>query len=560
MSGIEDIDPEIAALLGDSVADDAGSETSVDAEEFESALPAERPSRDLDDTDDNGEGIPNVDLSISKFAPVEKFFEDEPNPVFDDPKYYKTCFTGEDESAPRLHQLLTKYLTTQDRNDRSVYRQQIITAYWNFLRSLAPKMASSKTPLCKKLAMRYGMVLPSLFTPEQKEFFSRAILNNTTGEPILYMDEWLKEIAAGRLTLSVTDEVPMKKRGPGADQQYLQQLKSKNDGKFQSSESLLTSRENERERLEILVQDKLTQLFDHPPVIGLDNHKQPYNEMQRKMFAEINQTFHQLQRVDKELAGYLRELQEAKEIRYSLEAKAAELPEETVNVGLDEILSEMTTVRQMAKMTCGRQGNQFPILSKEFFHNMDKDTGFRENVLRELTWIESIDPNCFCRIHRNIPNRIVPYVLLVPTYGDSGFCWEPFDRFNRITSRGRIVIPMYPRNLKIACLTAVGDLRWQVAKEKASFDWMSDGLTGQYYQYFEGKKMKGDVKQYFIEDYILWMTKEANGTQKLEKEVRAIFWRYLPFPQDRKDELKKRSLVYAELVQRDINRSMSDGY
>ena len=555
MSGIEDIDPEIAALLGDTVSDNTDSETSVDADEFDAALPVPSVSRDLDSTDDNDEGIPNVDLSVSKFKPVEKFFEDEPNPVFDDPKYYKTCFTGEDESAPRLHQLLTKYLTTQDRNDRSVYRQQIITAYWNFLRSLAPKMASSKTPLCKKLAMRYGMVLPSLFTPEQKEFFSRAILNNTTGEPILYMDEWLKEIAAGRLTMSVTDEVPMKKRGPGADQQYLQQLKSKNDGKFQSSESLLTSRENERERLEVLVQDKLTQLFEHPPVIGLDNHKQPYSDMQRKMFAEINQTFHQLQRVDKELAGYLRELQEAKEIRYSLEAKAAELPEETVNVGLDEILSEMTTVRQMAKMTCGRQGNQFPILTKEFFHNMDKDTGFRENVLRELTWIESIDPNCFCRIHRNIPNRIVPYVLLVPTYGDSGFCWEPFDRFNRITSRGRIVIPMYPRNLKIACLTAVGDLRWQVAKEKASFDWMSDGLTGQYYQYFEGKKMKGDVKQYFIEDYILWMTKEANGTQKLEKEVRAIFWRYLPFPQDRKDELKKRSLVYAELVQRDINRA-----
>ena len=506
MSGIEDIDPEIAALLGDTVSDNTDSETSVDADEFDAALPVPSVSRDLDSTDDNDEGIPNVDLSVSKFKPVEKFFEDEPNPVFDDPKYYKTCFTGEDESAPRLHQLLTKYLTTQDRNDRSVYRQQIITAYWNFLRSLAPKMASSKTPLCKKLAMRYGMVLPSLFTPEQKEFFSRAILNNTTGEPILYMDEWLKEIAAGRLTMSVTDEVPMKKRGPGADQQYLQQLKSKNDGKFQSSESLLTSRENERERLEVLVQDKLTQLFEHPPVIGLDNHKQPYSDMQRKMFAEINQTFHQLQRVDKELAGYLRELQEAKEIRYSLEAKAAELPEETVNVGLDEILSEMTTVRQMAKMTCGRQGNQFPILTKEFFHNMDKDTGFRENVLRELTWIESIDPNCFCRIHRNIPNRIVPYVLLVPTYGDSGFCWEPFDRFNRITSRGRIVIPMYPRNLKIACLTAVGDLRWQVAKEKASFDWMSDGLTGQYYQYFEGKKMKGDVKQYFIEDYILWMT------------------------------------------------------
>ncbi|MBR0477067.1 MAG: hypothetical protein IJJ66_09650, partial [Treponema sp.] len=101
---------------------------------------------------------------------------------------------------------------------------------------------------------------------------------------------------------------------------------------------------------------------------------------------------------------------------------------------------------------------------------------------------------------------------------------------------------------------------WQVAKEKASFDWMSEGLTGQYYQYIDNKKLKGDLKSFFIEDYILWMTKEANGTQKLEKEVRAIFWRFLPFPQERKDELKKRSMVYQELYQRDINRSMSDGY
>ena len=79
---------------------------------------------------------------------------------------------------------------------------------------------------------------------------------------------------------------------------------------------------------------------------------------------------------------------------------------------------------------------------------------------------------------------------------------------------------------------AVGDLRWQVAKEKASFDWMSDGLTGRYYQYLEENKMKGDIKQFFIDDYILWITKEANGTQKLPKEVRDIFWRYMPFTQD----------------------------
>ena len=177
-----------------------------------------------------------------------------------------------------------------------------------------------------------------------------------------------------------------------------------------------------------------------------------------------------------------------------------------------------------------------------------------------MSWIEEMDPGAFCRIHKNTAHRIVPYVLLVPTYGDFGFCWEPFDRYNRITSRGRIVIPMYPRDLKISVLMAVADLRWQVAKEKASYYWMEEGLTGQYYQYIENQKLKGDLKSYFISDYVLWLTKEVNGVQRMDKELRAIFWRFVPFNQQKKDELKKRSVVYQELYQRDINRSMSDGY
>ncbi len=506
-------------------------------------------------------GVKEVDLSIHGFAPVEKFFSETPNPVFNDPAYYKTCLGGEGEAAQRLHQILSKYLNCQDKQDRTVYRQQMVGAYWEFARSVALKVTNSRLPEAKRMAMRYGVVLPSLFSPESKEFFSRAFTKNTTGEPVMYMDEWIADITAGNMKPSTTDEVaPAKAKTPGAEQQRIQQLKSKNAGKLQSVESLLTGKENERHNLEFEIKERIDMLCEHTIVIGAEPHTEPYTEMQRKLFAEITNRFHALQKIDRELTNYLREFQEAKEVENSLNEKAGDIPEETINASKEEILGEMTTIRQMAKMTCGRQGNQFPVFTREFFHCMDKTTGFRENVLRELAWIESIDPGCFTRIHRNVPNRIVPYVLLVPTYGDSGFCWEPFDRFNRITSRGRIVIPMYPRDLRTACLTAVADLRWQVAKEKASFDWMTDGLTGHYYQYIEEKKMKGDVKQFFIDDYILWMTKEANGTQKLEKEVRGIFWRYTPFPQPLKDELKKRSLIYAELYQRDVNRSMSDGY
>ncbi|MBQ5384316.1 MAG: hypothetical protein IIU46_07680, partial [Treponema sp.] len=273
---MEDMDPEIAALLNDTESNLPTTNDQSMPDDGEGYTFGESGSGRYSDDDSEPDKDPlAVDLSVSKFKPIEKFWEDEPNPVFDDPKYYKTCFTGEDESAPRLHQILSKYLTTQDRNDRSAYRQQIIPAYWNFLRSMAPKMVNPRTPLSKKLAMRYGMVLPSLFTPEQKDFFSRAILDNNTGEPVLYMDEWIKEIATGKLTPSLTDELPMKKKtGPGADQQRIQQLKSKNDGKMQSAENLLSSREAERDRLELQVQDKITMLTQHDPVIGFDKHRQ----------------------------------------------------------------------------------------------------------------------------------------------------------------------------------------------------------------------------------------------------------------------------------------------
>jgi hypothetical protein len=89
---------------------------------------------------------------------------------------------------------------------------------------------------------------------------------------------------------------------------------------------------------------------------------------------------------------------------------------------------------------------------------------------------------------------------------------------------------------------------------------MEEGLTGNYYQWFQAQKLKGDVKIYFIQDYITWMTKESEGVQKLDKEVRGIFWRFMPFAQNLKDKLKDRNLIYQELYQRDKNRSMSDGY
>lgn len=554
----QDLDPSIAALLAEA---ESSSKPSGNSSLGDFSQSPSYSSVEPEDSSKKKE-LNKVDLSVTKFNPITKFFEDEPHNYFDDPTYYKTCLTGEGPASQRVHQVLSKYLTCTDPKDRTVYRQQLVTAYWELVHTMAPKMADFSIPKSKRMMMRYGVVLPSLFTPEQKLTFSKAIVDNNTGEPVYYMDEWFKEIASGRLTLSATDEVRVKKTANGdanAEQQHLMQLKSKNDGKIQSSESFVNAKESERQMLETELRNRVDALCEHVPMMGLEPHKMPYTELQKKLFAEISEKLRALQKNDKELSNYLKEFEEAKSVSDTLSAKLQNAPD-AIEVSKGDIDTEYNTVRQMAKMTVGRQGNQFPVFTREFYHCIPKGTGFRENVLSIMSWIEEMDPGAFCRIHKNSPHRIVPYVLLVPTYGDFGFCWEPFDRYNRITSRGRIVVPMYPRDLKISLLMAVADLRWQVAKEKASYYWMEEGLTGQYYQYIENQKLKGDLKTYFISDYVLWMTKEVDGVQRMDKDLRAIFWRFIPFNQARKDELKKRSLVYQELYQRDINRSMSDGY
>ena len=119
---------------------------------------------------------------------------------------------------------------------------------------------------------------------------------------------------------------------------------------------------------------------------------------------------------------------------------------------------------------------------------------------------------------------------------------------------------MFSKNLNLAVLTALADLRWQVAKEKASYYWMEEGLTGKYYQWFSERKLKGDVREYFIRDYMIWISKESQGMQKLDKEIRGLFWRMMPFPQEVKDNLRNRGFTYSDLYKKDQNIARSDGY
>ena len=343
MSDYSDLDPSIAEMLSN-VKDTADESEDIDLSEFESAGEKKFSMEDFarrsklfdskaDSVKKKTKSIHEVDLSQHEFEPVEQMLSDEASSVFEDKSYYKTALTNENASSQRVHQLLSKYLTCQDPKDRTVYRQNLISAYWELLRGMAPKMADINLPMPKRMMCRFGVLLPSLFRPEQKTFFSRIFFENRPCEPVMYVDEWFKEIAAGRMSNSMTDEkrTPVKaanaEEAARIEQTRLMQLKSKNSGKLQSAENLLNIKENERAMLETELKAKVDQLCEHNPVLGFEPHLCEYDEMQLKLFSEISDRLHRLSKNNKELSRCLREFQDAKGVYTSVENKLAGGPD-----------------------------------------------------------------------------------------------------------------------------------------------------------------------------------------------------------------------------------------
>ncbi|MEI6385274.1 MAG: hypothetical protein WCQ50_01480 [Spirochaetota bacterium] len=558
------IDPELAALLGGEAEPLQGKGGSAPRQGPGSAGPDLSSTPDFEalfgglntDGESKTRSESSIDLSRTTFAPVTKYEEEKAADFFADADYYKRALANEGDEAQRVHEILSKYLKASDPKDRGVFRQQIISSYWYLATNVAIHSVQPSVHISKKLMLRYGVLLPSLITPEQRDTLAKIIYNKDSDEPIYYVDEWIKGVANGQIKASATDEV---KSARGDDRAKVNASLQKAQGRKDAVEGTLKAKAEERRSLESDLGARVDEVRNRTSQPGLLNIPAPYTDGQRKAASEVMEILRKLSATDKALALNIEEYEKASEALQDVEARAKDFGGDT-KADLQTVAQEFEAIKQMVKLCIGRQGNQFPILTKDHFHGSNRDIATRENVIKNLAWIESIDSQAFMRPYKNVLNRIVPFIILVPAFGDQGICWEPFDKFNRATGRGRISIPLYPKNVQAAVIYAVADLRWQVAKEKASYYWMEEGLTGSYYQWFTSKKLKGDVKEAFIQDYIIWVTKESEGMQKLDKEVRAEFWRLMPFQQAIKDKLKTRSYIYQELCQKDNNRSRSDGY
>lgn len=540
----EELDPEVSELLP--------AEDDDDTPEFEDLF-HEEPAQSRGDSPQRESVFDNEGFSMPERI------ESEPHRHFSDRNYYKAVLTSEGEISKRLHELLRNFLKATDPQDRSLHRGKIAPAVWELCTSIAAR-TGGELSVQKRLFQRYRLLLPTMLSAAQRDTLARVIIDREIDEPVHYVDEWLEHVASGNVNQSATDETKGTKRNPA---RKLNAQLDKTQGRFDAQLQLLRTKIGEITSHEARLQEYVDKLASHDSRQDIDDLILPYSDEQRAVFTEISQSLRKLSNLNKELARGYSEFDGLSEDLERLRSQEQELDDEDEGGGsMDRqaATAEIGTIRQMAKLCVGRQGNHFPLLLKQYFRASIRDIGSRENVIAVLSEVEKLDPEIFKRTFKQQTNRIVPNIILIPCYGDTGVCWEPFERFNKATSRGRMAVPMYPKDLQVAVIAACGDLRWQIAKEKAAHYWMEEGLTGWYYQWFSENKLKGDVKDRFIEDYILWITKESEGTQKLERDVRGIFWRYIPFPREVKEQLKNRGFVYNELYKKDQNRSLSDGY
>lgn len=537
-----DIDPEIASLLG---IDSSDSEATPDYENlFNDAAVEELPETTL----------PAEDISKECFLPPEQESQ-KANPLYSNPNYYKSILNGEGELAHSIHENMSQFLKAADPKDKLKYRTRLIGEYWELYGNISARIMKLQTEP-KRGMLRYGLLLPNIISGEQRKMLGSIIEKNETGEPIYYADEWLEKVASGLVSPLATDDLKPTKRS--GDQKIKMQL-DKSKGSREAHLGTLGNLQKKRRLIEEQMQNRLNDLRKHSRNTVFTELESLYSEAQSRGISDMMNTLRELSSLHKDMRIHFDQLNKADQDYKKLQKKAKESGAIS-EVAPSELQKEGGSLRQMAKLCVGRQGNHFPILMNQFFTSRLQTVATRENVIKTLIDIERLDEAVFKRTFRQKTNRIVPHIILIPCYGDRGICWEPFERYNRATSRGRIAIPIFPKDLKTAVLTAVADLRWQVAKEKAQHYWMEEGLTGHYYQYFSDRKLRGDVRLKFIEDYILWITKEGEGVQKLDREARGIFWRDIPFPQDLKDKLRKRGFVYNELYKKDMNRAVSDGY
>lgn len=428
-------------------------------------------------------------------------------------EYFEKLFLGIDQGLKEEF-LKRKKLQEENFNEN---KDSFTEIFWEMYLNIA-EVLDENSPLEQKFFIRAGIVDPRYMVREDIERI-REILKMEEDDTVYYTDEWIVRVKQGKIPPSTFEDVI---------QDSTQERKFDTTWIEKEYERRLFERTVEEEKLKDLVK-------------GVQG-KGPYSKGVYTIFEEIIKSIGRLKKMDNDI----------KTLKETLDKALEQQRLTSVKKSGEKQFTEHFVVRQMVKKVIGKVGIQYPALTSNYLRDVSKLLS-KQYVKSLLERFKKIDPKIFNRSIKGTEVFMPPYIILVPGYGENGFCWEPVEGLN-IYGRGRIVIPLFSRKGDEPFYQAFGEYRWKLEKELSFGRWMEEGLTGEYYKYLEDNKLKGNPAEYFVKDYVLWVTKEVSGVQKLEKPIREIFWRYIPFDDSIKENLSKLSYVYQQLWEKDLRK------
>lgn len=296
-----------------------------------------------------------------------------------------------------------------------------------------------------------------------------------------------------------------------------------------------------------------------------------YNKKAPSSIDELGQTFFEKIKL------------ESRDVNYK---KESDLPP-SVDTSEARLAFEMSAMYEPnVRLTSGGPATHLPILTR--YHvsiPLDKCLVTKELVFKTIMEILEIDYTAFHReiIYKNeeigirsefIQKSILPDLIIVPSIGSKIMMWQDLSIFKGSgskESKGRFVLPTFVTgDLKTVLMETIAAFRWELCKNILGPDWNNVGMPSitadytDYVQFFKKnkdlsleikEKLASEFKRFrndrdkFASDYLLWMKFEAAGVQRLNRVVRSIFYRHIPFHKDIRDRLASQP-AFAEIHNR----------
>ncbi len=466
--------------------------------------------------------------------------------------------TDTTEALADLPRLLADYSAAEGA-DRASLGQRLTTRFFT-LYAGAGARACAEGPDARDLRLlRCAAPVAGLLGDEMASVVDSLCADPGPVGPVYYVDEWLMAVFRQEVAPSTTDEVSTMSARPSQSvsaqlaraESEVASLKPQAVQALKSSGSADDALLECAQRIVALGQDLRKLLAEGAE--GQMPSAAPLQRERARIAQELRSQIENLSGNDRGTVEVCSKYAEAVSLRRRLQARMAVDGAEGV-ADSSALGTELATIRQMMKMAIGPRGNHFPIASPAFVRTtLAEGVNSRASVIEKIQQVEAIEPGLFRRVSFGQEIRIEPLVLLLPCSGSHGICWEAWQKGNRRTP-GRIAVPLYcgrPQNDLV--VRALGAHRWLVAQETAMHYWMEEGLTGAYYQ-FRGKSAGSRIDEAFAQDYVSWITREAQGRPVLDAKLRALFWHHLPFSPEVKARLKGIG-AYRSLLEADARKA-----